>query len=122
MLKRYFLTFVIVSGLLVGIFSLTRPDQLPSAILVVVFALLYVQLAVLLLLAVLVVNKLGRFAWAPSTLRRLAGSAAVLPVFLLLLQSIGQLTWRDFLLSVAFAVLGYFYFVRFVAKKNEQGT
>jgi hypothetical protein len=95
---------------------------MPSAVLALVFALLYVQSAVFLLLIALVINKLGQFAWKPAIVKRVAYSLAVLPVFLLLLQSIGQLTWRDFLLSVAFAALGYFYYSRFFARKNEQGT
>lgn len=122
MFKRYLMIFAIVSAALAGVFALTRPDQLPPAVLVVVFGLLYVQLAAFLLLLALIGNKFGQFSWKPAKMRRIAYSLAVLPVFLLLLQSIGQLTWRDFLLSVAFAGLGYFYYSRFFARKSEQGT
>ena len=82
----------------------TQPARLPSAVLIVPFALMFAILALTISLSI---------GWrhggmSPRALR--AGClGAILPILLLVLQSIGQLTLRDALTLLALFGITYFY-------------
>jgi hypothetical protein len=105
------LSLLSVFGLLgLGLFTLTDPGHVPPAVLVfsffVVFGLFYSGLRLV-----------GRYTGLSGRLKRvryngLLLGAAALPVLLLALQSIGQLTIRDTLTLGVIFVAVYFYAVR----------
>ena len=86
----------------------TNPTQLPSWLLVVPFILLFS--------AIWSISFSNFRSHGLSRLRsvRLSLVLAGLPVSLLLLQSIGQLTVRDIMTILAFFALAYFYISRIV--------
>lgn len=84
--------------------STTQPQRLPSAVLIMPFALLFVMLALLVALAI------GwRHGGVTSRHIRIGCTSAVLPVLLLVMQSVGQLTLRDALTLFALFAIAYFY-------------
>lgn len=85
----------------------TQPAKLPLIALMIPFALLFV------VLAGIIVTLLG-LADTPLSLRMMRGSVvgALLPVLLLVLRSIGQLTLRDTLIIFLLFGLVYFYLAR----------
>ncbi|HSX35863.1 MAG TPA: hypothetical protein VLH84_02925 [Patescibacteria group bacterium] len=94
----------------------TQPHSLPQVVLIAPFILLFVSLA--LFVAVLLALKSKGL-----TVRhlRLGALAASLPILLLILQSIGQLTLRDVATTGALFVLGYFYMARrAVGQRSER--
>lgn len=94
------------------IFTLTTPDRLPLVVLLVVFFMMYIAFAIALFVGLKIVCALGGFSWSDHYLRRLAQTVSVVPVFLILLQSIGQLTPQDVLLTLGVGLLAYFYYRR----------
>lgn len=113
-LKTQALTVVGLWASLLLFLVLTAPPELPAVFFVVPFLLLYAGLSRLWRMVVRL--RLGEEAAEAEGLpeRRLRAGNAVsaLLVLLLVLQSLGQLTWRDVLtLALIFAV-GYFYLVR----------
>lgn len=99
------LTTVVLLGMLLG----TDPSNLSAFFLIVPF--------ILLLIIVWILGYAQLRAMGMSKLRsvRLAVLIAGLPVGLLLLQSIGQLTTRDIITILAFFGLAYFYIARITA-------
>lgn len=99
------LTTVVLLGMLLG----TDPSNLSAFFLIVPF--------VLLLIIVWILGYVQLRAMGMSKFRsvRLAVLIAGLPVGLLLLQSIGQLTTRDIITILAFFGLAYFYIARITA-------
>lgn len=90
--------------LLVTLLSITRPDQLPSAVLIMPFVLMFAVLALLIALAI------GwRHGGVSSKTLRSGCIGAILPILLLVLQSVGQLTLRDALTLFALFGITYFY-------------
>lgn len=90
--------------LLVTLLCTTQPDRLPSAVLILPFALMFAILALLIALAI------GwRHGGISSKAIRAGCTAAVLPTLLLVLQSVGQLTLRDALTLFALFGITYFY-------------
>lgn len=90
--------------LLVLLLCTTQPERLPSAVLIVPFALMFVVLALTVALAI------GwRHGGIGSKEIRAGCTAAVLPILLLILQSVGQLTMRDALTLFALFGIAYFY-------------
>jgi hypothetical protein len=82
----------------------TQPERLPSAVLIAPFALLFVMLALIVALAI------GwRHGGISSKSIRAGCISAVLPILLLVLQSVGQLTLRDALTLFALFGIAYFY-------------
>jgi hypothetical protein len=85
----------------------TQPTKLPSFVLIVPFLLMFCALALGISLII---------AWRSSKLTaknvRIGALGAALPILLLVLQSIGQLTVRDVLIIVVLFVLAYFYVAR----------
>jgi len=90
--------------ILVALLCTTQPDRLPSAVLIVPFALMFVVLALVIALAI------GwRHGGITSKHIRAGCTGAVLPILLLVLQSVGQLTLRDALTLFALFGISYFY-------------
>jgi hypothetical protein len=91
-------------AILVIFLCATQPDRLPSAILILPFVLMFIVLT--LLIALVIGFQQGGIAL--KTIR--AGCiAATLPILLLILQSVGQLTLRDALTLFALFGITYFY-------------
>ena len=107
---------VITIGALVLIFLVTNPGRLPVAVFILVFGLLYVASFLLIDISCLMLDRLQLMDFSAKRISRVAALVAILPVFLLVLQSIGQLTFRDVLLIMSLFVLLYAYFNRVAAK------
>lgn len=98
---------VIVSSIILLLFLLTtNPQNLPSALLVLPFICIFiiVALGVRVLLAGRLSPKQGRL--------KVAAVVACVPVSLLVLQSLGQLTPRDALAIISLFTIAYFYMSR----------
>jgi hypothetical protein len=93
-------------GILLLLIISTEPSRLPSALLVLPFLLI---LGLILLIFVTVLRWRG-LPMAKSM--RLGLIAASLPMLILVLQSLGQLTLRDLLTIVALFAITYFYLSR----------
>lgn len=114
-------TVILIIGFILALmlFTLTNPQSAPAAILIVPFILLYI----LFLYLFNVTLKRNVKALTSSANRRkrlsIAGILAALPVMLLALQSIGQLTVRDVItLVILISILG-FYVTRISFTKNQ---
>lgn len=92
-----------------GFLVFFSPNGLPVVFLIVPFALLFIALYSLwTMMRELVAHRFER----PRTHRRLGMAVCLSAVFLLLLQSLGQLTLRDVVTVMILVVLGYLYFGR----------
>ena len=112
---------LLAAGIVVALavlFTATNPEQLPAAVFMGVFVALYVVCFLLLSVFGFLLRNAGLMSWKRARIQRLAALVAVLPVFLLGLQSIGQLTFRDLLLAVGFFVLLYLYFSRLATQNS----
>jgi hypothetical protein len=89
-------------AILLAIMFSTNPEQAPPYVAIAIFIALYGVLAVICYACLAVLRFLGMFQWSDRRLRSSASVAAILPVALLLLQSIGQLTLRDVALLLVF--------------------
>lgn len=88
------------------LFFITDPNKVPSFVLVLPFLLLFL---VIFLLISHILEKKG----LPDRKRlKIAALGAGMPLVLLVLQSIGQLTVKDVLVLSVLFVLSYFYIVR----------
>ncbi|HLZ14513.1 MAG TPA: hypothetical protein VKQ34_00810 [Candidatus Saccharimonadales bacterium] len=100
-------------ALLAVLLVATQPTKLPSFMLIVPFGLMFV---------ILTLGTALLFAWRSSrlTARHVRNGAfvAAMPMILVVLQSIGQLTLRDLLIIVVFFVLSYFYVGRLSAQRR----
>src|SRR5688572_5909394 len=85
----------------------TDPQELPSPLLVAPFALLFI------LIASSVPIVLGAYGLAGQKAAKIGATIAAMPVLLLVLQSLGQLTVRDTLAMVVLFGVAYFYMSRF---------
>jgi hypothetical protein len=92
-------------AVLLAIMFSTNPEQAPPYVAIAIFVALYGVIAVLCYAALVLMRFLGVFHWSDRKLQRGASVAAILPVALLLLQSIGQLTLRDVALLLVFSGL-----------------
>lgn len=106
LMKRTGIISGVCFGLLLVLFVATDPGQVPSFMLVLPFLLLFIML---FSLAVLMFQRRGM-----STVRsvRVGAFCAGIPLLLLILQSIGQLTLRDVLTIGALFLISYFYISR----------
>lgn len=105
--KKYILNklFLICGlALVMLIFMLTtNPDSIPLALLIIPFGLLW-------LIVFQITKLILRIFMVDQSIEKLvATSVASFAVLLLLLQSLDQLTWKDALLTVVFAVLFWLY-------------
>jgi hypothetical protein len=105
------LGYLIVIAIGVLFFSLTGPRTMPSIILIAGFVVLAATIYSVLKLLLLVSGLQRRLR--PSHMRGIVIAGTALPVLLLALQSIGQLTVRDFLAMSGLFVVGMFYVSRF---------
>lgn len=116
--KTSILGFVTIIGLGVLLLA-TNPEHLPPAIFIGFFILLYGFCYSFLALIGMAFNKLGVIQWSTKRISRTAFAVASLPVFLLVLQSIGQLTLKDVLLTSGLFILLYLYFGRVFAQPTN---
>lgn len=94
--------------LLVACMLLSQPNKLPVVLLIVPFVLLFVALYSLWQLAtVLRARVTGHAVVAPH--RRLGVAVTASAVLLLVLQSLGQLTFKDTATVIAIVIIGYIY-------------
>lgn len=106
----------LLAGLLLGLvfFALTDPRRMPPAVLMVGFAII---LAVLYCGLRLIGRTTGlQERLRPGQYQGLLFVGTVLPVLLLGLQSLGQLTPRDVVALVLVFAIGYFYISRLSAR------
>jgi hypothetical protein len=103
-MKRVVKVIGIASLSLATILTTTQPARLPSIVLIVPFVLMFAILA--LTIAMLIA---WRHRVMPFKAIRAGCMAALLPILLIVLQSVGQLTFRDGLTLVALFVITYFY-------------
>ena len=94
------------SSILLLLLLTTDPQKLPSMVLVVPFVLLYIAVASVLSFL------LGLFGVSTRARLRFGLLAAAIPLLLLVLQSLGQLTLRDVLVILALFIVAYFYISR----------
>lgn len=92
------------SSILLLFLFVTNPETVPSVLLIVPFVLLFISIAGCVPLV------LGRVAG--QRVARAGVVAASVPVLLLVLQSLGQLTIRDILAVAALVSVAYFYVSR----------
>ncbi len=92
--------------LLVACLVLTDPLRLPLAALLVPFGLFFVAVRSSLRLLLDQLYKRG----SPAKLRLVSTTISVILVFILVLQSLGQLSWQDILLTVSLITATLFYF------------
>jgi len=104
---------------LVVMLLMTSPEHLPPAVFIGFFMLLYGFCYSFLALAGIVFNRLRIIQWSTRRVSRTALAIASLPVFLLVLQSIGQLTLKDVLLTSGLFILLYLYFGRVFTQANH---
>lgn len=98
---------LVLYGSLVGFLWNTDPTKLPAGLLLVPFGLLFASLYATVYYGLLVAKRTRQ-----SSPRKRALAAfwlTSLPMFLLLLQSIHQLTWRDSLLFSVFVIICILY-------------
>ncbi len=106
-MKKHLIIAGTGSFFLLLLFFVINPGRVPAFILVLPFILLFV---VTLSLALYFFEFKKSMEHAKSV--RLAALCSALPILLLVLQSIGQLTLRDVITMTILFVLSYFYIVR----------
>lgn len=108
----------VLLGILIVLATTTSPANLPAAVFIGVFIAIYGVCFLVFSAVGLGAKKVGLLGWHRQKIQRLAGFSAGLLVFLLGLQSIGQLSLRDILLTIGLTALLYFYFNRVSAQKD----
>lgn len=101
--------------LLVMLLLLSSPARLPSTILVVPFVILFLAVYFTITEGVRLLrgdDQSNAVSQRTARSRLIAGLAAALPVLLLTLQSIGQLTVWDTLMVGVLFVITYFYIIK----------
>jgi len=117
--KKHLIRTCILWGLLLGFMMLTRPQKLPVLLLIVPFVLLFAALVYTWVLLVPLGRHLtGKRGYPGSRRLRLTVCGGL--VLVLVLQSLGQLTVRDFCTIVAIAALGYLYIGRSRSQANNR--
>lgn len=118
-IKRYGLYTIPVLSLigLVVLLNQTNPLDVGPAGILLVFGVVYICIAsTLYLLLTLAMILLAYFVTIPVNLKKklyyVASIVAFAPVFLLALNSIGQLEIKDFVLVVTLVAIACFYIVR----------
>jgi hypothetical protein len=107
-----------IAGIM-ALFASTNPERLPAAVFIGFFVLLYGICYSLLALLGMLLRRLDIVSWSLRRVMRTALAVACLPVFLLVLQSIGQLTFKDVLLVLGLFVLLYLYFGRVLVQESK---
>lgn len=104
--SSYLAQFILTGSILVLFLALTNPLELPLVILLVPFAVLFVCIRSLLFITLKRLHPEG----TRRKMRVLSSGIALIIVFIIVLQSLGQLSWRDILLTVGFIGAVTFYF------------
>lgn len=117
---RFSMILLSVSSICLGIlFVCTSPERLPAVMFIVLFAALYSLILSILMLIGQALQVTDIISWSVARIRRTAAIVTCLPVFLLVLQSIGQLTARDVLITSSLFVLLYMYFGIFLRRSRK---
>jgi len=108
--------------LLISLLLLSDPKSLPSATLIVPFMLLFLAIYFTITEVKRLLNggEQGGLVGVRAKSRLIAGLIACLPVLLLTLQSIGQLTVWDVLMVGGLFVIAYFYIVKSSIQRSGQ--
>lgn len=114
------LLLVTALAVLLAIMFGTNPEQAPPYVSMIIFVALYGVVVAISWFVLALMRFLGAFKWPSKRLWRYAGVGALLPVALLLLQSIGQLTVRDVALLAIFGGLVGLYVHRSRQSKNRE--
>ena len=112
MIKKAVAAALASGAAILALFALTNPETVPSVVLLLVFALLYVCVTALLLVLLVLLKRFGLLALRTKTIWRAACMLGGFMIFMVILRSIGQLTIRDVAISALFAVLLYIYYAR----------
>lgn len=104
MKKKLSLAVGICVGLLFILFLAVDPNQVPSSFLILPFLLFFLAILFAILLVMYSYS-----ATSGKKALKVAGLGASAPTLLLVLQSIGQLTVRDFLVILVLFIVSYFY-------------
>lgn len=104
-MRKLIIWIGLLTVLLLGLLTLSNPQSVASALLVLPLLLIYVILTLICALPFV-----GHLSTAKSIRR--GALIAILPSFLLVLQSIGQLTVRDVSAVFILLLIGGFYFSR----------
>jgi hypothetical protein len=102
--------YVVLSLVAVAFFCVTMPQNVPSVLLIagfLVLGILFYSVLKLLLISLGLERRLST-----GHKRIIVATGVVLPLILLSLQSVGQLTLRDFLTLLGICLLGGFYISR----------
>jgi hypothetical protein len=89
----------------------TNPKTAPSFVLVLPFIFLFITMVASMRLI------LQRKGWVAARSWQVSFFVAGIPIGLLVLQSVGQLTMRDGLTILAFFGIGYFYVARILKRQ-----
>jgi hypothetical protein len=114
-LQRHLTRFCIAWAALVTFMMIFQPQKLPVVILIVPFVLLFWALYTLWQLFFAMRIRFTAKETGPST-GRLGVAICMTTVFLIILQSLGQLTVRDVLTILAIVLIGYAYVARNLAR------
>lgn len=120
MIRRHILLLAFAGLGIVLLLVSTSPEKLPAAVFIGLFMLLYGFCYAVLALCGLILHKASIITWSVRRVYRTALAVACLPIFLLILQSIGQLTVKDILLTSGLSVLLYLYFGRLFIKNPAE--
>lgn len=117
-IKKYLTRTIVAWVVLLAFMMVSRPQKLAVLLLIVPFVLLFTALVSSWSLIVAVLHRLsGKRTYAGNRRLRLTVCGSL--VLCLILQSLGQLTLRDFFTIVAIAGLGYAYIGR---SRSTQST
>ena len=117
--KRQLVRTGVAWGALLAFMAVFQPAKLPVVGLIVPFVLLFWAFyGVWNLLNLLRTRYFARQTWQPS--RRLGLAVCLTAVFLIVLQSLGQLTVRDVLTVLAILLLGYAYVARNLSRAPRE--
>jgi len=111
-MKRAGIISAIAGAFLFGLVLFTNPTTLPSLILVVPFVLVFI------IIWCMSFAFMRKHNFSRLRAVRLSLIFAGLPVSLMLLQSIGQLTPRDIITILVFFAVAYFYLSRIVVSSE----
>jgi hypothetical protein len=111
-LKHQLLRTISIWGVLASFMALFRPDKLPIVVLIAPFVLLFMALYASWGLVVSIRNRFFIKSNDFLPKRRLGIVLCLSSVLLIVLQSLGQLTFRDVITVFAIVMLGYLYFAR----------
>lgn len=121
MVRTYSIIFAVTAVLFVVFINMTRPDVVPSVFYIVPFLLLGVAVYALTMTIGALLVRFQILTISRKLLKRLAILASLYVSFLLLLQSIGQLTIRDVVIGLILITLLYLYFDRMITDTPMAG-